>query len=504
VDAGEPGGAERDRDTIAPARDECDERSELAELEPRTRANELEPRTRANDWSRARARTSVRTRLTSSCSASRSSAGPHSPGHLIYDVGMCRLLAGVFVLTACGDVIKTTADSGVTVSDTASDDAGTWLPTVPPVTNGQAADLAVDQTDLVARTPGTAADKTMSSGGLCAAGEYLWISDFALSRSRVLQYNAPPTVFSSNADIVLGQPTATSTDEGPTRSVFAVGSFSDGSGDVACDGERVVVSDMTANRVLIYNAIPNTNGPTWDVVLGQTTATGATAETSASGLRSPQGVWTDGQRLIVADTGNHRVLIWNTFPTTNKAPADVVLGQTSFNVAENPSPPTASSMNQPRDVFFDGERLYVSDSMNHRVMGWNGIPTQNNQPADFFVGQSGGASGTANAGAGSQSPNAVGLQVPGEITVAHGSLFITDMVNFRIVVHTPRPTTSGEAADAVLGNTDLMGGEVASEHQLWPRGLVVQGDKLFVSDSSLPIGQSRVLRYQLSNISPDT
>jgi hypothetical protein len=152
------------------------------------------------------------------------------------------------------------------------------------------------------------------------------------------------------------------------------------------------------------------------------------------------------------------------------------------------------------NVFFDGERLYVSDSQNNRVMGWNGMPTQNNQPADFFVGQAGGSTGSPNAAAGSQTPNAIGFHIPGEITVAQGSLFVVDQVNFRVVVHTPRPTTSGTSAGAVLGKSDFADGEVAAEQSLTPRGVAVQGDKLWVSDSNLAIGGSRVLRYQLTNL----
>jgi hypothetical protein len=204
--------------------------------------------------------------------------------------------------------------------------------------------------------------------------------------------------------------------------------------------------------------------------------------------------------VIVADTNNNRVLIWNTFPTSNGAAANVVLGQANFNLADAPTPPTPSSMNQPLDVFFDGEHLYVSDSQNNRVMGWNGIPTNNNAPADFFVGQNGGSTGSPNAAAGSQMPNAIGLHIPGEITVAHGSLYIVDMVNFRVVVHTPRPTASGESADAVLGASDFTGGTVTASQTLTPRGVAVLGDKLYLSDSNLGLGGSRVLRYQLSNL----
>jgi hypothetical protein len=383
--------------------------------------------------------------------------------------------------------------------DAPPDGGGPVLPTAPPVSNGQLADLAIGSPDLITRTSGLTADTMKSAGGLCFADGRLWVSDF--TNARALQFNAVPLVFSAAADLAIGQTSLTTASNGPTARLLTLPTQPfEVIGDVACDGTSVVVTDTAANRLVIFNALPAANGPTLNVVLGQTTPTGAGAATSASGLSAPRGVWTDGTRIIVADTGNHRVLIWSTFPTVNGAPADVVLGQASFNVAEAPSPPTASSMNGPLDVFFDGERLYVSDTQNNRVMGWNGIPTQNNQPADFFVGQAGGSTGSPNAAAGSQMPNAIGLHIPGEITVAHGSLYIVDMVNFRVVVHTPRPTASGEMADAVLGKSDFMNGEVPDEQTLTPRGLVVAGDKLWISDSNLAFGTSRVLRYQLTNL----
>lgn len=128
------------------------------------------------------------------------------------------------------------------------------------------------------------------------------------------------------------------------------------------------------------------------------------------------------------------------------------------------------------------------------------MPTQNNQAADFFVGQNGGSTGTPNAGGGTQAPNDIGLHIPGEITVAHGSLYIVDMVNFRVVVHTPRPTTTGDRADAVLGAIDFVGGATSDDQTLTPRGLTVQRDKLFVSDSNAAFGTSRVVRYTLNNL----
>ena len=51
---------------------------------------------------------------------------------------------------------------------------------------------------------------------------------------------------------------------------------------------------------------------------------------SASSMDTPKGVFSNGTKLFVADTGNHRVLIWNTIPTANGQAASLVLGQTSM------------------------------------------------------------------------------------------------------------------------------------------------------------------------------
>lgn len=44
-------------------------------------------------------------------------------------------------------------------------------------------------------------------------------------------------------------------------------------------------------------------------------------------MYSPRGVFVDDDHMIVADSGNHRVLIWHDVPVDDEQPADVVLGQ---------------------------------------------------------------------------------------------------------------------------------------------------------------------------------
>ena len=127
-------------------------------------------------------------------------------------------------------------------------------------------------------------------------------------------------------------------------------------------------------------------------------------------MGEPEGLWSDGTRLVVADFDNNRVLIWNTIPTTNGAPADVVVGQPDFNSFDSPEPPTAQSLNQPGAVASDGTRLYVADSRNNRILVFSPFPSSNNPTASIVLGQADFTHSDNNAG--NASPNAQTLSFP--------------------------------------------------------------------------------------------
>jgi hypothetical protein len=256
-----------------------------------------------------------------------------------------------------------------------------------------------------------------------------------------------------------------------------------------------LVADSKANRVLIWTSPAAMNaGEPADLVLGQTSFTASSPGLGPGGLDGPRGGWTDGTTLIVADSGNARVLVWDVFPSVDGAPADRVLGQSDFDTKGAPFPPTAASTGTPSDAFYDGERLYVADPGSNRVMIWDSMPLANGPPADVIVGQPGPSSGQPNAGG--EGPNDIGLDSPTSVHVASGSLFITDMLNSRVVVHTPVPTTDGEAADAVLGQAGFTSNAMTTtaDGLYLPDGVASAGTALFVCDR----WNSRVLRYRLS------
>ena len=163
-------------------------------------------------------------------------------------------------------------------------------------------------------------------------------------------------------------------------------------------GGRLFVSDTGQNRVFIWNELPTDDQQEPDVVLGQIakadTGRNAGGKVSASSLMYPSGIWSDGERLIVSDAWNHRVLIWNTLPTKDGQPADVVVGQKDFtgnepNVDGIGATPSAQSLNWPYGVTSDGERLFIADTGNRRVLVYDKIPTENYTAADGVIGKNG-------------------------------------------------------------------------------------------------------------------
>jgi hypothetical protein len=122
------------------------------------------------------------------------------------------------------------------------------------------------------------------------------------------------------------------------------------------------------NRVLIWNTFPTTNGQAADIVLGQPNFNSFNPGSTSGSFNfsiSPSNIYSNGKQLVVADGGNNRVLMWNSFPTQTTS-ADVVLGQTNFTL--NAGGTTATSMSNPAGVYIYGKQLFVTDMGNSRVL----------------------------------------------------------------------------------------------------------------------------------------
>jgi len=224
-------------------------------------------------------------------------------------------------------------------------------------------------------------------------------------------------------------------------------------------------------------------------VYGQPTGTlalqNAGGSPSASTLNEPRGVFTDGTRVVIADTGNNRVLVYESSKTT----ATLVLGQSDFaSNTPNSGGPSARTMQGPTGAYSDGTSLWVADAGNHRVLGWKTLPTKNGQAADFVLGQASFADVLGNRG--SSDASATSLSFPSDVQVVNGDLYIADSGNNRVVFYTKLPVTSGVAATGVLGQPNLTSRIAAVlptdlTHMAGPVALAQDQENLYVSDRDL-------------------
>ncbi|QOJ14679.1 MAG: DUF11 domain-containing protein [Planctomycetia bacterium] len=134
--------------------------------------------------------------------------------------------------------------------------------------------------------------------------------------------------------------------------------------------------------------------------------------------------------------------------------ADAVLGQTDFTAgaANAGGGPTASTLNEPRGLVVDrgSGRLFVADSLNHRVLSWSSAAAfTNGQPADLVLGQPDFTSNAANQGG--AGPTNQTLNGPkGVATDSAGRLYVADSLNIRILRFDP-PFVTNMPAASVFG-----------------------------------------------------
>ncbi len=254
-------------------------------------------------------------------------------------------------------------------------------------------------------------------------------------------------------------------------------------GGAATDGQRFYLADYSNNRVLGWNSIPNGPADAPDFVLGQDSFTGNGASTANNRLALPSGVAVAAGKLVVADAGNNRVLIWNTLPTSN-TPADVVIGQSDFN--GNDPGLSATRLSFPAAVALTTDRLFVADQNNNRVLIWNSVPTTSTTAADVVLGQTDFASNTAD-------DEEDGLNNPAGLWTDGFRLLVGDSGNNRVMYWAQVPRVSGADATYAIGQSDFsrITAGVGSASMRTPYGIASDGTRIYVADA----GNNRVLKF---------
>lgn len=322
-------------------------------------------------------------------------------------------------------------------------------------------------------------------------GHKLFVADYR--NSRVLIWNTIPTSILQAADVVLGQDTF-------LTNTCNLGGLSASSicrpGGVFSDGQKLFVVDYSNHRVLIWNTIPTINKTPADVVLGQPNMTSNTSNNggiSAVSMSSPWHLYVAAGKLLVSDYGNNRILIWNTIPTTSATAADVVVGQTNMSLnVDGYASPSDSNMSWPYEVTSDGHKLIVADSGNNRVLIWNSIPTTNGVAADVQIGQSNFSSNQYNYGLALPTEYSVGW--PSSVYTFDGKLYVSDGGNARILIYDSIPTTNQAAANRVFGQPDFISktannGGISKDTISYVEGLYIDQHRAILGDA----GNNRIL-----------
>ena len=147
-------------------------------------------------------------------------------------------------------------------------------------------------------TAGPATLNHPSSGA--SDGRRLVIAD--RFNNRVLVFTTLPTG-PAEPDLVLGQPDGAAILPGDGLAQMNW----PGAVELTPDG-TLLVGDTENGRVLVWRTFPTRTGQPADFAL-------PIVDTAAPSPAWPWGVWSDGERLVVTDTRAGRILVWETFPT---------------------------------------------------------------------------------------------------------------------------------------------------------------------------------------------
>ncbi len=394
---------------------------------------------------------------------------------------------------------------------------------------GRSADLELGQQDLMHGTVNRGGLAALYSPGASAidANAHLYVVD---GNSRVLGWHDVAALTNgASADLVIGQPDAffSGCTPDPTTLCRPAGVAVDPAGNlyVADATSRVLEYDTPFSQGQTFGQLPN-------LIFGQGGANTTGCDQNGLGADSlcdPGGLAFDSAgNLYVADTGNSRVLEYNTpmqktsVLGSGDTTADHVIGQNDFlgfqcadGRYEDPRP-SASGLCRPTSVVVDASgNVFVADTNNDRVLEYTAplganIAASGAVKANLVFGQSDFKHVNCVGGFRAAFANAHGLCEPTALTLdKEGNLYVADSQNNRVLEYfTPLAVTSvagsGDTTpDAVLGQSSFRihvchrgtGGGLPrpdASGMCSPAGLSVDADdNLYISDNY----NNRVLRF---------
>lgn len=245
-----------------------------------------------------------------------------------------------------------------------------------------------------------------------------------------------------------------------------------------------VLEGAGANRVSVFNLDNNNQliDRQPDVVLGQPQFNTTFQATTSTGMSTPLGIAVDepGNRLFVADTFNNRVLVFDTSNLVMGQAATVVLGQANFTSAVQAS--GATGMRSPIGMAFDptGNRLFVADI--ERILVFNAAALTTGMAASNVIGKPDFTTTSCSVSATCTAPYNMAYDDAGK------RLFVGEGVGKRVLMFDVTTITNGMAASAVLGQPDFTSQTLAITQSglQQPRNIAFDplNNRIFVGDNN--------------------
>lgn len=135
--------------------------------------------------------------------------------------------------------------------------------------------------------------------------------------------------------------------------------------------DKLLVADTSNNRVLVWNSWPTEDGQDADFVLGQENLDVTTLGVTAQQIQSATKVTSNGTQIVVSDGNSRRTLIWDSFPEADGVAADHVLGQVDFE--SSVALTSQTGLTNPSGLALVGSRLIVSDTNSYRFLIYNSL-----------------------------------------------------------------------------------------------------------------------------------
>ncbi|MGL5831135.1 MAG: hypothetical protein ACRCZE_03210 [Candidatus Altimarinota bacterium] len=216
-------------------------------------------------------------------------------------------------------------------------------------------------------------------------------------------------------------------------------------------GQRLFVADTANHRVMVFDVSTITNGENAVNVLGQANFTTVAAGNTQAGMNAPIGLAYDsaGQRLFVGQQSNHRVTVFDVTAITDGENAINVLGQSNFtNTLPSVSLP---GLNSPRGIAYHAgtQRLYVAQQSANRITIFDVTAITNGENAVNVLGQSNFSNST------SMLVTQAGLYIPQGITINGNLLYVNQQGSCRVTIFDITTVTNNENAINVLGQPDF-------------------------------------------------